>query len=138
MAYLFRGKRVGRTNLVEVKDAYDAPWHPLPHLAHHSPQGFAWGYNGSGPADLALAILAYSLQETPEHSLSDAPTWCWAAHQDFKNQVIAWIPTLTEEYWYLDGTYVDTWLTGWKVKHPEVEVRIQDFQQDQAALAQEG
>jgi hypothetical protein len=24
---------------------------------NHSPDGFAWGYNGSGPAQLALAIL---------------------------------------------------------------------------------
>lgn len=26
-------------------------------IANHSPTGFAWGYNGSGPAQLALAIL---------------------------------------------------------------------------------
>ena len=27
-------------------------------LANHSPTGFSWGYPGSGPAQLALAILA--------------------------------------------------------------------------------
>lgn len=27
-------------------------------LANHSPKGFEWGYGGSGPAQLALAILA--------------------------------------------------------------------------------
>jgi hypothetical protein len=27
-------------------------------LANHSPTGFAWGYGGSGPAQLSLAILA--------------------------------------------------------------------------------
>jgi hypothetical protein len=27
-------------------------------LYNHSPTGFAWGYSGSGPAQLALAILA--------------------------------------------------------------------------------
>lgn len=27
-------------------------------LANHSPTGFAWGYGGSGPAQLALAMLA--------------------------------------------------------------------------------
>lgn len=26
-------------------------------LRNHSPDGFAWGYRGSGPAQLALAIL---------------------------------------------------------------------------------
>jgi hypothetical protein len=28
-------------------------------LRHHSPDGFEWGYNGSGPSQLALAILAH-------------------------------------------------------------------------------
>jgi hypothetical protein len=27
-------------------------------LANHSPDGFAWGYGGSGPSQLSLAILA--------------------------------------------------------------------------------
>lgn len=30
-------------------------------LANHSPDGFEWGYNGSGPAQLALAICADAL-----------------------------------------------------------------------------
>lgn len=30
----------------------------VPHIIkQHSPTGFEWGYNGSGPADLALNIL---------------------------------------------------------------------------------
>lgn len=29
----------------------------LKHICLHSPDGFNWGYNGSGPADLALSIL---------------------------------------------------------------------------------
>lgn len=28
-------------------------------LANHSPDGFEWGYHGSGPAQLSLAILAH-------------------------------------------------------------------------------
>jgi hypothetical protein len=31
---------------------------PRADLANHSPSGFAWGYGGSGPAQLALAIAA--------------------------------------------------------------------------------
>ena len=31
---------------------------PLRHLVHHSPDGFNWGYGGSGPADLARSIIA--------------------------------------------------------------------------------
>ncbi len=30
---------------------------PLRHVVFHSTNGFAWGYAGSGPADLALSIL---------------------------------------------------------------------------------
>jgi hypothetical protein len=29
----------------------------MPHVVHHSPDGFEWGYGGSGPADLARSIL---------------------------------------------------------------------------------
>ena len=29
----------------------------LKHVERHSPDGFQWGYGGSGPADLALSIL---------------------------------------------------------------------------------
>ena len=29
----------------------------MPHIERHSPDGFNWGYGGSGPADLALSIL---------------------------------------------------------------------------------
>ncbi len=31
--------------------------YPLPHIERHSPDGFNWGYGGSGPADTALSIL---------------------------------------------------------------------------------
>ena len=30
---------------------------PLKHIIRHSPDGFQWGYGGSGPSDLALSIL---------------------------------------------------------------------------------
>jgi len=46
----------------------------LRHLIVHSPSGVNWGYNGSGPADLALAILADYLGETtaiPAHERYD-------------------------------------------------------------------
>ena len=39
---------------------------PLPHrldVRDHSPTGFNWGYGGSGPAQLALAILCDFLED---------------------------------------------------------------------------
>ena len=48
-------------------------------LRNHSPDGFAWGYGGSGPAQLALAILLYFVK--PETALKN--------YQQFKEDVIA-------------------------------------------------
>ena len=48
-------------------------------LYNHSPTGFSWGYNGSGPAQLALAILA--------DCYDDEAAMRW--HQDFKEAFIA-------------------------------------------------
>ncbi len=50
---------------------------------NHSPTGFMWSYGGSGPAQLALAILL---------ELSGDKDWALEWCQDFKWQVIARIP----------------------------------------------
>jgi Family of unknown function (DUF6166) len=39
------------------------PLDPCWELRNHSPTGFEWGYGGSGPAQLALAILADHLDD---------------------------------------------------------------------------
>jgi hypothetical protein len=36
-------------------------YRPLPHLIRHSPAGFNCGYDGNGPRDLALSLLADAL-----------------------------------------------------------------------------
>ncbi len=51
-------------------------------LWNHSPDGFNWGYGGSGPAQLALAIL---LELTDRQT---AISW----HQDFKWGFVARLP----------------------------------------------
>ena len=60
-------------------------------LWSHSPTGFEWGYGGSGPAQLALAILA-------DHCGNDEDALNY--YQRFKWKVIAVLPgrwTLTAE-----------------------------------------
>lgn len=47
---------------------------------NHSPDGFAWGYGGSGPAQLALALLL-------EAGLDDETAV--RLHQQFKSEVVA-------------------------------------------------
>ena len=49
-------------------------------LKNHSPTGFCWGYGGSGPAQLALALL-YNVTGDKDLSLE--------LYQDFKRDVIA-------------------------------------------------
>lgn len=57
----------GRDNVAKVRivglhnEIRDLP--PRHDLANHSPDGFEWGYGGSGPAQLALAICAYALDD---------------------------------------------------------------------------
>ena len=78
---------------------------PLPlrlALRRHSPTGFNWGYDGSGPAQLALAILAdyYRGDKTGENPAADLRTE--RDYQDFKRKVVAALPqnqpwTLTRE-----------------------------------------
>ena len=68
---------------------------PLPlhlELRSHSPTGFAWGYCGSGPAQLALALLMDATGE---------PTLALRHHQEFKFKFVAgwreeWCITETE------------------------------------------
>ena len=56
----------------------------LRHVVMHSPTGFEWGYNGSGPADLALSILAnYLNDEDAARDLKGV----------FKEEVIARLPS---------------------------------------------
>jgi uncharacterized protein DUF6166 len=80
---------VGRRNpdgmcTVLVVDGKDR-W-PLPlrlDLANHSPTGFEWGYGGSGPAQLSLALLADALQDDRQAML---------LHQEYKFRVIGRLP----------------------------------------------
>ena|SRR5665213_907877 len=52
---------------------------PSQKLFNHSPDGFNWGYRGSGPAQLALAVLLCYVEK--DIALRH--------HQDFKEDVIA-------------------------------------------------
>lgn len=52
-------------------------------LRNHSPDGFNWGYAGSGPAQLALAILLRAKVRTP---------YAIRLYQQFKFDIIARLP----------------------------------------------
>src|SRR5882724_1514868 len=69
------------------------PLKPRLDLWNHSPTGFEWGYPGSGPAQLALALLADHLGDDEQ---------AVKLHQEFKGMLITDLPfhgwTLTAEH----------------------------------------
>lgn len=82
------GKRDGETTvdptLVMVNDitiqGKGGTFYPLKHHVRHSPSGFNWGYNGSGPAELSRCILIDYLGTERVSS---------ALYQEFKARYIA-------------------------------------------------
>lgn len=82
MAKMYMGFRRNHVQQVFVTGptGVKEPLDPRTDLWNHSPDGFNWGYGGSGPAQLALAILADAT-----HSDETAVQ----LHQDYKWEVIA-------------------------------------------------
>lgn len=85
--------QVDRT-VLRVSDGTSTPLDPRLDIANHSPDGFNWGYAGSGPAQLALALLADAVGD--EIALR--------CYHDLKTDVIAYLETGT--HWVLPQSYV--------------------------------
>ena len=95
----YAGIREGHAIRVTVNGR---PLNPRLDLWNHSPTGFEWGYGGSGPAQLALALLADHLGN------DDAAV---SLHQDFKSQVVASLP---HRGWTLTSEQIHNTLAGLK------------------------
>jgi len=67
------------TGTVTIGDDVLCP-SPSQRVVNHSPDGFSWGYGGSGPAQLALAIL---LRLIPNEGIAVR------LYKEFKRDVIA-------------------------------------------------
>jgi len=107
---------------------------PLTHISYHSPDGFEWGYAGSGPADLALAILADYFEEPPELVLA-ALRSMWtprskaaALHQSFKEGFVA---TERRDEWELPGDEIEAWIQA-----PDIQARLAELAQEEEELAE--
>lgn len=74
---IFRGVRTSSGCTVTVDDK---PLSLCTEIVNHSPDAFEWGYGGSGPAQLALAILMECFQN---------PEQAERLHHGFKWKVIA-------------------------------------------------
>ena len=92
---VYEGRRSKAGAIVTVDGEFLDPRHDL---ANHSPSGLEWGYCGSGPAQLALAILAHHFKD--DRRALDL-------HQRFKWSIVAGLPD------------------AWKLTSNEVERAIQ-------------
>lgn len=77
---------ISSVNVYKGIDGHDVtingkPLSPLNQIINHSPDGFSWGFDGSGPGQLALAIMVHEFG--PE--LHSHP----ADYMTFKSEVIA-------------------------------------------------
>lgn len=79
----FEGEGFPRTVTIVENGEIQGELDPRHDLYNHSPNGFAWGYGGSGPAQLALALLA--------HATGD-DDFAVKHHQDYKFEVVAALP----------------------------------------------
>lgn len=70
---------------------------PSQKLRNHSPDGFMWGYGGSGPAQLALALMLHFL----------TPAGATKIYQEFKWRVVA---TLPKSDFSIDEDTIVDWL----------------------------
>jgi len=80
----YRGRRTPRGAIVEAQTPARA-WHrldPRLDLRNHSPTGFEWGYGGSGPAQLALALAASRLPDPLAHEIHQHLKWTLVAALD--------------------------------------------------------
>jgi len=101
----YTGRRNSSGDAIVEKDGKPLPLGPSLKLWNHSPTGFNWGYGGSGPAQLALAILL-DVTKDPEVSI--------ILHQPFKWDFVAkW-----GEAWEITRKEIIDWI---KNNHGAVE-----------------
>lgn len=93
---LYLGTRVLGAGVVVTADGEMIPWRL--DLANHSPTGLEWGYGGSGPAQLALALLAH-------HTGDDLKAL--RLYHRFKWMVVA---HLDRGRWAMTSDELDEWL----------------------------
>lgn len=88
----------GPDGTVKVVAIRNGQQYPLQHLVHHSPDGFNWGYGGSGPAELARCIVADATGISNPH-----PAVCHKFKEEF---VSGW-----GDQWEISLDEVRSWLT---------------------------
>jgi Family of unknown function (DUF6166) len=96
---MYQGRRSSGLVSVQFQQVEGEAWFDLDprfDLVNHSPDGFEWGYGGSGPSQLALAICASRLDDADALRI----------YQRFKTRCVAQIPQNSPS-WTSRGVTVD-------------------------------
>jgi hypothetical protein len=109
---LYQGQRIDGVCLVTQDGHPLSPRWSLT-IRNHSPAGFNWGHEGSGPAQLALAIL---LEETTVQEAQHLYQW-------FKRAAIARIAT---DKWSMMSESIQVLLARLRAEHPEEPVEEEE------------
>lgn len=109
MSVTYLGDRInGRPQVLRVdNDGPANPLNPRTDFRNHSPDGFEWGYGGSGPAQLALALLLDSVD----------PYEAEACYHEYKWRVVSNLP---KEKWELSQEEIRFWVAAHLTARPEV------------------
>jgi len=95
---MFEGYFDGKGNAIVTFNGKELDPKKSQAIINHSPTGFNWGYGGSGPAQLALAILLEVCDKSIAVDL----------YQHFKWEVIAKLPI--DKKWSMSVNYVKDWV----------------------------
>lgn len=100
-----RSRHGGAATVIVIER--NGPRYPLRHVVRHSPDGFQWGYGGSGPAELARCILLDFCQP-PEDVLP-------VDYQEFKRE---FIEPVQSDRLFIEGRKIAAWLESKGVSEP--------------------
>ena len=112
----WKGKRTSLQddNIVVMKIDYSEFWVNLQlylEEVNHSPTGFEWGYYGSGPSQLAYAILRSYYFFCAKYDVPDAIRKAKAHYMRFKQDFVGqW----RKDEWEISSDQVTFWLTTQK------------------------
>jgi len=93
----YRGNRNTNVFVNKLGDVTTLDPGPSQAIVNHSPDGFEWAYNGSGPAQLALALL---LDTSHDEALAQY------LHQEFKDEFV----TGWGDRWFISEKEIDRWI----------------------------
>ncbi len=110
--YGARLKEIGGVDVlvIEFNDRKIKNRYPLKHICKHSPDGFNFGYGGSGCADLALSILTDFLED---------PHTAELVYQEFKRFHIS---TFKGNAMSITGHEIRSWL---ELVYPKIQIPVE-------------